>query len=97
MRSDLAKLNSALAVLQRNAGQVGTWDVGQQVGPKVDSAHQNMVSAINAYCRAYEAMVSRVEQSARNYGAAESAAKAASEGAGRQAGPPTGVTPWRTR
>ncbi|TDD65739.1 hypothetical protein E1298_41060 [Actinomadura rubrisoli] len=94
MRKDLAQLQYSLTTLGVQAGTVGGWDVAQQLGPKVDTAHKNMIAGIKSYCRAYEQAIARVELCARNYGKAEHAATEAARNAGRPV-TPSNVSPWQ--
>jgi hypothetical protein len=92
MGDDLSNLQRTLTALKVEVGEVGHWDVAQQMGPKVESAHQNMISALDRYCAAYAAAIKRITEAAHNYGKSEHKATEAVRGAGL---PPTHVTPWQ--
>jgi hypothetical protein len=92
MGDDLSNLQRTLTALKVQVGEVGHWDVAQQMGPKVETAHQNMISALDRYCAAYAAAIKRITEAAHNYGKGEQKATEAARGAGR---PPTHVTPWQ--
>ncbi|WP_329519404.1 hypothetical protein [Spirillospora sp. NBC_01491] len=96
MRKDLDELKYSLTALQLHAGRIGNWDVAQQLGTKVGTAHQGMLQGINTFCESYDAVIQRVEMTAKNYGKAETQSTDASRGAGQTA-PPTHVTPWQSR
>ncbi|MDL4772606.1 hypothetical protein [Actinomadura xylanilytica] len=96
MRKDLDALQYSLTGLQTEAGMIGAWDVAQQLGPKVDTAHRGMLAGINQFCEAYAAAIRKVEQAAKNYGKSEQLATEAARGAGA-ATPPSHVTPWQNR
>jgi hypothetical protein len=96
MRKDLATLRSALGRLQAGspaAGRIGGWDVAQQLGHSLDTAHGNMVRSVHAYCEAYNAVINRLEWTATNL---EKAEQGATEAAKRPQ-LPTHVTPWQNR
>ncbi|GGV26655.1 hypothetical protein GCM10010182_56780 [Actinomadura cremea] len=94
MRKDLEELQYSLTALQVEGGAVGGWDVAQELGPKVNTAHQNMRAGIDKYCATYLKAIERIEEAARTYGKAEELASEAVRRTDRQA-PPSNVTPWQ--
>ncbi|WP_131739251.1 hypothetical protein [Actinomadura roseirufa] len=93
MRKDLEALKYSMTALQVQAGKVGAWDVAQQLGPKVGTAHQNMIASVRAYCEAYEAVIQRLERTARNYDKSEEQSKLAVG----QTPKLSGTTPWQNQ
>ncbi|WP_173096567.1 hypothetical protein [Actinomadura verrucosospora] len=83
MGDDLAGLQRTLTALKVEVGEGGHWDVAQQMGPKGESTHQNMISALDRYCAAYAAAIKRITKAAHNYGRSEQKATDAAQGAGR--------------
>ncbi|MBT2212983.1 hypothetical protein [Actinomadura sp. NEAU-AAG7] len=94
MGKDLADLKNTLSLLQggsRVAGRVGGWDVACELGSGLDTAHENMVAAVNAYCAAYDQVIKRLERTATNLDKAEEEATHTV----RRPRPPSGVKPWQ--
>ncbi|MFC5752123.1 DUF2563 family protein [Actinomadura rugatobispora] len=98
MERDLTELRAALDALaggSKAAGRIGGWDVAQQLGWNLDSAHQNMVRGLRDYCDAYQALITRLQRAAENYERTEAAA--ADRARAVQGGGGTGVVPWQHR
>ncbi|QFG21674.1 hypothetical protein [Actinomadura sp. WMMB 499] len=94
MRKDLEELQYSLTALQVEGGAPGGWDVAQELGPKVNTAHQNMKAGIDQYCARYLDAIERIEEAARTYGKAEELASEAVQRNSPQS-PPSSVTPWQ--
>jgi len=91
MRDELDQLKYYMTALQVEAGKVGAWDVAQQMGSKVGTAHHNMIESVRAYCEAYEAVIQRLERTARTYDEGEQQARQTAA----RVPDISGTTPWQ--
>lgn len=98
MEKDLTSLRHSLTALRDGSmgHGVGQWDVAKSLGTKVGAAHGNMLNCIEAYCKAYESVIDRLQQTAKTYADAEEAARQRSRMLAAGLAGADGVRPWRT-
>ncbi|MFI0444442.1 hypothetical protein [Actinomadura sp. 6N118] len=83
MRAELDKLRSGTSGHPSTVGAIGDWDVPEQLAERVGTAHQSMLTYITRFAKAYDAVIARIESSAKDFDLADLAARDAANRAGR--------------
>lgn len=88
MRAELDKLQSGASGHPTTVGTIGAWDVPTELGRRVDTAHQSMITYVAEFARIYEQLIKRIETSARDFDLSDLASRDVVEKAGQGLGPP---------
>ncbi|MEU5883512.1 hypothetical protein [Spirillospora sp. NPDC047279] len=88
MRAELAKLTARTDGHSGGVGTVGAWDVPEELAERVGTAHQSMSKYVGQFVAAYQALITRIETSAKDFDLSDLAAQDAASGAGRGLEPP---------
>ncbi|MFI0351764.1 hypothetical protein [Actinomadura sp. 9N407] len=87
MRAELDKLQSGASGHPTTVGTIGAWDVPTELGKRVDAAHESMITYVTEFAKLYEALIRRIETSARDFDLSDLASRDAAERAGRPLDP----------
>jgi hypothetical protein len=83
MRAELNRLQSGAAGHPTTVGTIGAWDVPTELGRRVDTAHQSMITYVAEFAKIYELLIKRIETSARNFDLSDLASRDSAERVGR--------------
>ncbi|MFF5264783.1 hypothetical protein ACFY4C_38170 [Actinomadura viridis] len=83
MQAELEKLRSGASGHPTTVGTIGSWDVPTDLGRRIDSAHQSMITYIRDFANIYSRLADDIQRSAKNFDLSELASREAAGRVGR--------------
>ncbi|GAA3931827.1 hypothetical protein GCM10023085_11440 [Actinomadura viridis] len=88
MQAELEKLRAGASGHPTTVGTIGAWDVPTDLGRRIDTAHQSMITYVTEFVDIYARLVSDIQRSAKYFDLSELASRQAAGRAGGLLDPP---------